>query len=244
MYGLGDWIGEEPEEDRIRVLPTSVIDIAPQKKRTTNHNSTSSRAEYSPFPTEVSDICYQYFLRDSELIFDPFAGWGDRAEKAKQWKKKYIGYDISEESIEEARRRGFENYLADSRTASIPKHDGVLTCPPYWNLEKYSSPEGLDHHKTWEEFLTDYEMVWKNVFSKSRPNTTYCIMVGEWRKNHQFYDLEYETRRIFKELGAVIFDQVVVSRSKVSKIKIMLPQAKRLGYTVRVHESLLIFKKS
>jgi hypothetical protein len=45
------------------------------------------------------------------------------------------------------------------------------------------------------------------------------------------------------ELGAKIFDQIVVSRKTTSKIKIMLPQAKRLGYSVRVHESLLVFKK-
>lgn len=69
-------------------------------------------------------------------------------------------------------------------------------------------------------------------------------MVGEWRKNHQYYDLEFVTRSIMADLGAVMFDQITVSRKTTSKIKIMLPQAKRLGYTVRVHESLLVFKKS
>ena len=73
---------------------------------------------------------------------------------------------------------------------------------------------------------------------------TYCIMVGDWRKNHKYYDLEFVTSRIFKGLGAEIVDKVVVSRKGVSEIKIMLPQAKRLGYTVRVHETLLVFRKT
>ena len=68
-------------------------------------------------------------------------------------------------------------------------------------------------------------------------------MVGDWRKNHKYYDLEFVVSKIFKDMGAEIVDKVVVSRKKVSKIKIMLPQAKRLGYSVRVHENLLVFKK-
>jgi hypothetical protein len=69
-------------------------------------------------------------------------------------------------------------------------------------------------------------------------------MVGEWRSKRIYYDFEYETRRIFKELGATIIDQIIVSRKKTSKIKIMLPQCKRLGYSVRVHETLLVFRKN
>ena len=68
-------------------------------------------------------------------------------------------------------------------------------------------------------------------------------MVGEWRSNHKYYDLEGVTRRVMHSLGAEMVDQVTVSRKNVSKIKVMLPQAKRLGYTVRVHESLLVFRK-
>ena len=39
------------------------------------------------------------------------------------------------------------------------------------------------------------------------------------------------------------FDKVVLSVKKQSKIKIMLPQAKRLGYTVKVHQVLLVYEK-
>ena len=68
-------------------------------------------------------------------------------------------------------------------------------------------------------------------------------MVGEWRKDHKYYDLEGVTRRVMEDLGAEMVDQIAVSRKNISKIKVMLPQAKRLGYTVRVHESLLVFRK-
>ena len=142
-----------------------------------------------------------------------------------------------------AKNEGCENIHANSLYDEIPKHDGLLTCPPYWNLEKYAG-QGIDQIKTWQEFKEEYKQIWERCYKKAETGSTYCIMVGEWRKNHVFYDLEFVTRKIFEELGATLFDQVVVSRKKVSKIKIMLPQAKRLGYSVRVHESLLIYKKT
>jgi len=40
------------------------------------------------------------------------------------------------------------------------------------------------------------------------------------------------------------FDKVVLSSKKYSKIKVMLPQAKRLGYTVKVHQILLVYYKN
>ena len=74
-------------------------------------------------------------------------------------------------------------------------------------------------------------------------DAVFCIMSGDWRKNHVYYDLPYEIDRAFKDFGATVVDKVVVSRAKGSKIKIMLPQAKRLGYTVRVHEMLSVYRK-
>lgn len=246
QFDLG--LSEPPKKEEIpcemlKIMPVSVIDISAQKKRKSeNHAKSSSRANYSPFPAEISDLCFEFFLRDCIKVFDPFAGWGERGLKAKEYGKDYTGFDVSPESIKVAGERGITNILADSLTAQIPEFDGLITCPPYWNLETYG-PDGIDRLKTWDDFKGNYRSIWARVYDKAAPGSTFCIMVGEWRKKHVYYDLEFVTRDIFNSLGAVIFDQVVVSRAKVSKIKIMLPQAKRLGYTVRVHESLLIFKK-
>ena len=132
-----------PVSDDIKILPVSVIDIAAQKKRVNeDHANVSSRENYSPFPSEVSDLCYQFYLRDSENIVDPFAGWGERHSKAIEWGKNYIGFDISNKAIEKAKSEfGVDNVLSDSRSVGVPVHDGLLTCPPYWNLEKYASDD-------------------------------------------------------------------------------------------------------
>jgi DNA modification methylase len=238
-----DVAGKEKAAPDYDILPVSVIDVAPQKKRKPGcHESESSRSGFSPFPTEIAQLCAEYFLRDSSVVFDPFGGWGERGEAVQATGKAYIGLDTSRDAVSSASEKGVTLARADSRVADIPEHDGLLTCPPYFNLETYAG-DGIDKAASWESFCNELRVILARCWKVAAPGSTYCIMVGEWRKSHVYHDMEGVTRRIMADLGARMFDQVVVSRKKTSKIKIMLPQAKRLGYTVRVHESLLVYQK-
>jgi len=234
-------------EDHLTITPVSVIDLYAQKKNERRsdggHSNTSSRNEYSPFPEEVARLCYELYLRDRKTIFDPFAGWGERGFYAKQYSKEYIGFDINQDAIDYAKTTfAVENILADSASDDIPKHDGVITCPPYWNLEKYSD-DGLDSAPTWASFLYEYWHLFGRVYARAGIGAIFCIQVGDWRSEGVYYDLAHKTRVLFEEMGAETIDDVIISRKNISKIKIMLPQAKRLDYTVKTHEYLLVFKK-
>ena len=65
-----------------KYLPVSVFDVAKLGKKTIrkkqNHYKNSSRNSYSPFPLDIAEWCSKYFLRDASVVFDPFAGWGER----------------------------------------------------------------------------------------------------------------------------------------------------------------------
>ena len=232
----------------LNVLPVSVMEIAPKGKQgvrgETDHNKQSSRSGYSPFPWEIGETCAALFLRDATCVVDPFAGWGERHDALRRHGKKYVGFDLSLEAIDNARDKyGVENTLADSRLVEVPKHDGLITCPPYWGLEKYSSSDGLDRIKSWETFLSEYRLILERFAAQADERATYCIMTGDWRDKGIYYDLTFRTELIMHELGFIPFDKVVVSRLGISKVKIMIPQAKRLGYTVKVHEMLSVYRK-
>ncbi len=231
-----------------KYMPVSVFDVAKCGKNTIrgkqDHNKKSNRSSFSPFLPDVAEWCSEYYLRDATFVFDPFAGWGERHYAIKKSGKLYYGYDISEKAIKYAKEKfEVDNILGDSRKDDIPTHDGLLTCPPYWNLERYHSKEGLDKIKGWENFLEDYELVWKRTTEAAMPGSKYCIVLGDWRKNHKYYDFVYQTEKIMEKLGMKPFDKVILSSKKQSKIKIMLPQAKRLGYSVKVHQVLLVYEK-
>ena len=167
---------------------------------------------------------------------------GERHKAVVDQGKQYTGFDSSPQAIDFTLKNfQVNNILADSRTATIPEHDGLITCPPYWNLEKYEG-DGLDRIKKWGDFLVEYKKVWQRVIEKARSDSTYCIVLGDWRSKGVYYDFVFQTEKIMAELGMIPFDKVVLSTSKNSKIKIMLPQAKRLGYTVKVHQTLLVYR--
>ena len=231
-----------------KYLPVSVFDVEKLGKNTIrkkqDHNKKSSRSSFSPFPRDVAEWCAQYFLRDACTVFDPFAGWGERNKAISDADKMYLGYDISQKAIDYAREIfGVINIKGDSKIDEIPDHDGLITCPPYWNLEKYDDVNGLDRIKKWEDFLKEYEAIWKRVIEKAASGSKYCIVLGDWRKKGIYYDFVYQTEKIMEKLGMRPFDKVILSHKKQSKIKIMLPQVKRLGYTVKVHQILLVFEK-
>jgi hypothetical protein len=46
-----------------------------------------------------------------------------------------------------------------------------------------------------------------------------------------------------EKCGMRVFDKVVLSQKKIYPIKLHMPQAKRLGYTVKVHQTLLVYEK-
>ena len=82
---------------------------------------------------DIAEWCAEFHLKDSSIIFDPFVGVKDTLPFTN---KTYIGYDISQKAIDNALEKfNVTNILANSLTEEIPEHDGLLTCPPYWNLK-------------------------------------------------------------------------------------------------------------
>lgn len=231
-----------------KYMPVSIFDVEKIGRLgirgKQDHNKSSSRSSFSPFSPQIAEWCCDYFLRNANTVFDPFAGWGERHFACKNANKTYIGYDISQQAVDFAKEKyNVSNILADSSIEEIPPHNGLLTCPPYWNLEKYDSKNGLDKEKKWEKFIEKYEAIWQRVCKKAEPKSIYCIIIGDWRKNHKYYDFTYQTEKIMEKCGMKPFDKVILSQKKISPIKIQLPQAKRLGYTVKVHQTLLVYKK-
>jgi len=232
-------------------MPASVIDIAAQtdnnKRRGKGEFNDSSRKQMSHHPRETALMAYELYLRDASHVFDPFGGFGERHHYADECGKSYTGYDISQHNIDLAREAyGVENVLKDSLLDNPPEYfDGVYTCPPYWNLEKYEgdNSDAGDKIKTWEAFCEWYAELWAHIYDFAPKGTKFCIQVGYWRKKKKVYDLEFVTQKIFDELGATLFDKVILSRKKVTKLKVMAPQCLRLGYTIKCHETLFVFEK-
>lgn len=248
MITQTDFFGQsEYRKFKVDTLPVSVIEIGRSTtghREAGGHNDLSSREDYSGFPREIGSLCYQLYLKNGSLVFDPFAGWGERARLAAEHGIQYIGYDVSPAAINSSRNRfGVSSVvLGSSHVEKIPCFDGLITCPPYWNLEIYS-PYGIENCGDWGSFLDHYQEIWIRCYDAAKVGAVFCIYVGDWRKDGVYYDLTFQTQKIMYDLGATPIDSVIASRSSITKIKVMLPQALTHGYTVKVHETLLVFQK-
>ena len=97
------------------------------------------------FPLNVARTLYWLYTEEGDLIADPFAGHGDRMEAAIQMNRRYVGWDISKNMIQEINQRLSEYpeekrklvkiVHGDSRLFELDEEcDYVLTSPPYWCL--------------------------------------------------------------------------------------------------------------
>lgn len=239
-------IPAKSDRRHIDTLPTSVIDVvsADQRRELGLQDNHSSRQQHSNFFPEISDLVYQLYLHDSTLVFDPFSGWGERADGARRNNKHYHGIDINPAATIAAETcYGVHNCTEDALKYSPPFFDAVFTCPPYWNLERYSGL-GLEESPSWEHFIRELQAVFYRLYEHAPIGAKFCIVCGDWRKDKVFYDMSYRVQKMFEYFGAVPIDKVIISRKSISKIKIMIPQAVAQGYTVKVHEYLFVYRKA
>lgn len=116
--------------------------------------------------TFAKNIIKKYVTTD--VIVDPFAGWGGRAQASKELNKQYIGIDLNEELVKWHHEQGFDNIsYGDAKEFKYDEECSVFICPPYQDIEVYFDEQ--DNSLTQCQWL---EIVMDNV-----PNAKEYIMV-------------------------------------------------------------------
>lgn len=210
-----------------RVVPNGGV----AKARGGGFATTYDYSTFNPYFAEF--LLKQYFEQDMKIC-DPFSGRATRALMANKNKIHYHGWDVSAMTIKINENKIAEledenhpfydpNYeikyfVGDGTlmTNSEPNfYDGCLTCPPYFNIEKYESNDGqLSDYKNYNDFLEHYKNVFNNVYNSIKPTTSidnfhpFIIVTGNFRLNKLLTDFTGDTRKFAKEAGFVLYDEV------------------------------------
>lgn len=208
----------------------------------------------SIFDPVLCELMYHWFCPEGGTVFDPFAGGSVRGVVAQSMGRPYTGIELSEKQVQSNREQAdniFSNEKptwlvgdSDALLDSISdEYDFSLSCPPYWNLEVYSSlPEDLSN-MTYDNFTVKYSSIIKKTLSKLKTGAFCVFVVSDIRdKEGNYVGLVADTIKIFMEAGAKLYNEAIllncIGTAPLRALKYM--RNKKL---VKIHQNVLCFKK-
>jgi ParB-like chromosome segregation protein Spo0J len=190
----------------------------------------------------VCKQCLWRYTEPGETVLDPMAGSGTMIDVAKKLGRRCVAFDINPVPYRDDIRRG------DARKLSLQDEtvDFVFLHFPYWRMHRYSDPPVSGDLSAMEygEFLESCECVLREVVRLIRPGRFVVVLIGDLRKELQFYDLPAELSMLGRGVGLELFDKVIKptvrERSSNANSEIL---ARKYNFHLIKFETLLIFRK-
>ena len=125
------------------------------------------------------------------------------------------------------------------------KHDMILTCPPYYNLEIYSNDkDDISNLKTYEEFLSIYDSIIKKSINRLKTNRFIVYVVSNFRDKIGFMrDFVGDTIRLHEKYNCKFYNEIILLNS-IGTLPIrtshIFPISRKIG---KRHQNILVFYK-
>lgn len=211
----------------------------------------------SIFDPVLCELMYTWFTQEGWSVFDPFAGGSVRGIVAGKLKRKYEGVDLSFGQVRANQEQAFRIlpeeqrpvwHVADSGEVSgllgNKKYDFILSCPPYYNLEKYSdSPKDLSAAPTYEEFAAKYTRIIRESVARLKENRFAVFVVSQVREAHFYVPFVCDTIRAFHDAGAKFYNDMVLL-NELGSLPMRVSRPMKVSRKVgRCHQNVLVFYK-
>lgn len=223
----------------------------------------------SIFDPVLCELIYRWFSPPRGIVLDPFAGGSVRGIVAASLGHPYTGIDLRKEQVGANERQrtalfgtakkpnghpapaGLPRWVVGNALdidKLLPKgelYDLVFSCPPYFDLERYSDDTGdLSNAGTYEKFLTDYRRIIALAVGRLRPHRFACFVVGDIRDKKGLYrGFVADTIKAFEAAGARLHNEAILVSplgSLALRVAHHFPKGRKLGKT---HQNVLVFWK-
>lgn len=221
----------------------------------------------SVFDPYLTELLYKWFSNRGDKVLDPFAGGCTRGIIASALGRNYTGIDISQHQVE-TNIGQFAEFLSRSPDGMgdcqyilgdsdeeldnlIGPYDFILTCPPYYDLEKYTEDErDLSNLPVYEAFRDKYASILYKATKLLADNSFLAIVVSEIRPQivgteySYYYGFVPDTIRILqKECFLHYYNELILVTplgSLPSRAPGYFTSTRKIG---RQHQNVLIFYK-
>lgn len=209
----------------------------------------------SIFDPVLCEIAYRWFCPPGGVVLDPFAGGSVRGIVASRLGRAYCGIELRPEQIaaNEAQaylagdpapqwRQGNSRDL-DTLAGDI-EADLMFSCPPYWNLERYSDDPADLSNLGLEEFFAAQAEIIAAAVARLRPDRFAVWVVGDVRDDTGcFINLPGRTVEAFEAAGARFYNDAILVTA-VGSLPVragrQFEASRKLG---RTHQNVMVFVK-
>lgn len=208
---------------------------------------------FDPVLAEI--LCRWFTPEKGASIFDCFAGdtqkglvFGTCGYRFKGVELRQEQVDINNEVI--ADRDLPIEYVCDDGQ-NVANHfepdsqDLLFSCPPYYDLEKYSDlPNDASNQETYEDFIAILDRAFKAAYTCLKPNRFAVVVLGDVRskQNGVYYDFGGDVKRIFKECGAHLYNELILIEMS-SSVALRAKKYMESRKVAKMHQNILVFFK-
>lgn len=130
----------------------------------------------------------------------------------------------------------------------------VITSPPYWQLKDYGTENQIGFHDSYENYINNLNLVWKECFRALHNGCRLCVNIGDQFARAVYYG-RYKVIPIREEIikfcenigfdymGAIIWQKVTTSNTTGGGVQMGSYPYPRNGILKLDYEFILIFKK-
>lgn len=227
--------------------------VSEEEKREDSKVLTSGVSLFDPVLAEV--LCKWFTPSEGSRIFDPFAGDTQKGLVFATCGHTFRGVELRREQVDVNERviagRGLDiAYICDDGR-NVAKHveensqDLLFSCPPYYDVEVYSDlPNDASNQGTYEEFFQILRDAFHSAIGCLKNDRFAVVVVGDVRDKRTgcYYDFVGDVKRIFKEAGMPLYNEVVLIESGASTA-LRVANCMKTRKMVKCHQNVLVFYK-
>lgn len=257
----GSWQNRKKQWSRIGIKSeigrtAKSFNIMEWSDKNTYNKNIVLKSDTSIFDPALCEVLYHWFCPENGEILDPFAGGSVRGIVANKLGFKYTGIDIRQEQIESNREQAFDIleannqpqwYVGDSNevlNGFNKQFDFVFSCPPYADLEVYSSLDGDISNMKYSDFIEAYDSIISKSCNLLKNGGYACFVVGEVRdKKGNYIGFVPDTIKCFLKCGMKFYNEAILVQSNMAIAGMRANGNMKTKKLVKVHQNVLIFKK-
>jgi DNA modification methylase len=201
----------------------------------------------------LSEIINLWFSYDKCKVFDPFAGDSVFGYVSSFLGKSFTGIELRQEQadLNNDRIKEFKNskYICDDgqnvlKHIEIKSQDLLFSCPPYFDLEKYSNLENdASNQKTYEDFLKIIDNTFTDSIKCLKDNRFAVITVGNIRdKKGRYIRFVDDIKDIFIKNGMYLYNEMILIEP-IGNLRLRVTKQMETRKIGKRHQNTLVFYK-